>query len=88
MPIYSVIVNLDCHKPLVRNRLFVQQRLSKIRDFGDAEYVLDQAKTEADGHILVKHRELVGELRRVIQEEDKAERLRAIQALRYASRRK
>ena len=62
--------------------------LSKIRDFGEAEYLLDQQLTADDGHLLVDHDSLVAELRRVIREEDKAERVRAIQALRYAKRRK
>lgn len=59
-----------------------------MRDFGEASYVLDQPLVASHNHILVLHEILVAELRRVIQEEDKAERLRAIQALRYAQRRK
>lgn len=60
----------------------------KIRDFGDSLYKLRQAETLRDGHRLVKHDELLNDLRRVIREEDKAERARAIQALRYATARK
>lgn len=56
--------------------------LSKIHDFGEASYVLDQPLTAADGHILITHDILLAELRRVIQDEEKDERLRAIQALR------
>jgi hypothetical protein len=62
--------------------------LSKIKDFGDADYQLDQPLTASDGHVLVRHETLLAELQRVIREEDKAERFRAIQALRYATRRK
>ena len=62
--------------------------LSKIKDFGDTDYKLNQAKIVVDQHALVEHEALLEELRRVIREEDKADRLRATQALRYATRRK
>ncbi len=40
------------------------------------------------GHQLVEHEPLLDELRKVVREGEKAERLRAVQALRYATRRK
>jgi hypothetical protein len=62
--------------------------LTKIRDFGDTEYRLERQKLLEDHHELVEHEALIGELRRVIHEGEKAERLRAVQALRYATRRR
>jgi hypothetical protein len=62
--------------------------LSRIRDFGDTDYRLERENADADGHSVVEHEELLDELRRVAREEDKAERLRAAQALRYATRRR
>jgi hypothetical protein len=62
--------------------------LSKIRDFGDTDYRLEQRKVTGDGHALIEHDALIQNLRRAAQEEEKAERLRAVQALRYAIRRK
>ncbi len=62
--------------------------LAKIKDFGDADYQLERQKLLDDQHALVEHESLLEELRRVIREGEKAERLRAVQALRYASKRK
>ncbi|HUG92225.1 MAG TPA: hypothetical protein VML55_15395 [Planctomycetaceae bacterium] len=62
--------------------------LSKIRDFGDTDYRLRQEMLVNDGHSLVEHEALLGELMRSAREDEKAERLRAAQALRYAKRRK
>lgn len=62
--------------------------LSKIRDFGDADYRLERELLLNEGHSLVEHQELIAELRRVAIEEQKEDRLRAIQALRYATKRK
>ena len=62
--------------------------LSKIRDFGDTEYRLMREETDRDGHEVVEHEALLAELRRAADEEQKAERQRAIQALRYARQRK
>jgi hypothetical protein len=62
--------------------------LTKIKDFGEADYQLKRQKTEADGHRIVEHEALINELRKVSREDSKAERIRAIQALRYATRRK
>lgn len=60
----------------------------KIKDFGDTTYRLKRQKTETDGHIVIEHEFLLTELQRTIKEQDKAERVRAIQALRYATQRK
>jgi hypothetical protein len=49
---------------------------------------LNREKAENDGHALVEHEALIQELRKVSREDQKTERLRAIQALRYATRRK
>ena len=62
--------------------------LTRIRDFGDADYLLLQEQAASDGHRLVDHEQLTEELRRVVREGEKAERLRAVQALRYAVRRR
>ena len=62
--------------------------LTKIRDFGDTDYRLERQKLLDDQHRLVEHEVLIDELRRVIREGEKAERLRAVQALRYATKRK
>lgn len=66
----------------------ISLELSKIKDFGDADYKLKREKIVADEHTVVEHEALLEELRRVTREEDKADRLRAAQALRYATRRK
>jgi hypothetical protein len=62
--------------------------LSKIRDFGDTNYRLDRPKVAEHRHALVEHEELIGELRRQVREGEKAERLLAVQAMRYATKRK
>lgn len=62
--------------------------LTKIRDFGDTDYKLDRPKVASDGHSLVEHAQLIAYLRGVVREGEKAPRLRAAQALRYALRRK
>jgi hypothetical protein len=62
--------------------------LTKIRDFGDTNYRLERAKLAEDNHGLVEHEELTDELRRTIRDGEKADRLLAVQALRYATKRK
>jgi hypothetical protein len=67
--------------------------LTKIRDFGDADYKLEREKlacepTTTESHRLVEHESLIAELRRVVREGEKEDRLRAVQAMRYATRRK
>ena len=62
--------------------------LTKIKDFGDSDYRLEWQKLLIDRHELVGHELLISELCKVILEGDKAERVRAVQALRYATKRK
>jgi hypothetical protein len=62
--------------------------LSRIKDFGDADYRLRIGETKSDGHGLVEHESLLEELKRTANVQEKAERQRAIQALRYARSRK
>jgi hypothetical protein len=62
--------------------------LSRIKDFGDTDYRLDRDKLTDDEHSLIEHEVLVQSLRKSAREEDMAERLRAVQALRYATRRR
>jgi hypothetical protein len=50
-------------------------------------YRLKRDAIDADGHGLVEHEALVESLRHTVQSTDKAERARAIQAVRYARRR-
>jgi hypothetical protein len=61
--------------------------LAKIRDFGDTNYRLRREEAEAEGHEIVEHESLLGHLQRAVRDEQKAERLRAIQAIRYARQR-
>ena len=60
---------------------------SRIRDFGPVLYQVIQRQIDADGHLLVEHAELMQELRRIAESNDKAERIRAVQAKRYAKQR-
>ena len=62
--------------------------LSRIRDFGESSYRLRREDAEADHHIVVEHEHLLAELQRTVSEGEKAERLKAIHALRYARLRK
>lgn len=55
-----------------------------IRDFGDVLYRFKQQEARDDGHVLVEHQVLLDTLQRAVREGDKADRARAIQALRYA----
>jgi hypothetical protein len=59
----------------------------KIRDFGDMLYRLKRDVLVEDAHGLVEHEALLQSLQQTIQSSDKAERARAIQAVRYARRR-
>ena len=60
---------------------------NRIRDFGETLYRLLLDRVASDEHVLVEHDSLLAELRRVVRESDKAERARALQAIRYARRR-
>jgi hypothetical protein len=62
--------------------------LTRIHDFGDTDYKLERELAARDGHGLVEQEALIAELRRLVREGEKEERLRAVQALRYATRRK
>jgi hypothetical protein len=62
--------------------------LNKIKDFGEADYRLEQRETIDAGHQLIEHDTLVSELKCVVRDGEKADRLRAVQAIRYATRRK
>lgn len=56
----------------------------KIRDFGDALYKAKRPDLEADQHAIIEHSHLIQSLQVAVQTEFKADRVRAIQALRYA----
>ena len=59
--------------------------LTKIKDFGYTDYRLERQKILIDQHKLIEHEMLLSELRRMIREGEKADRARAVQALRYAT---
>lgn len=59
----------------------------KIRDFGPVLYQVVQSKIDGDGHLLVEHFDLLQDLRRAAESSERAERIRAVQAQRYARRR-
>jgi hypothetical protein len=56
----------------------------KIRDFGDSLYKAKRPDLEADQHAILGHHHLIQSLQATVQAESKADRARAIQALRYA----
>ncbi len=60
----------------------------KIREFGNRLYRLLREKLLEDGHSLVEHDVLLASLRENAVTNDKADRARALQALRYAKKRK
>jgi hypothetical protein len=60
----------------------------KIDDFGPALYRALRAKIGAGGHTLIEHRELMQNLSEAVLHGDKLERRRALQAQRYAIRRR
>lgn len=60
----------------------------KIRDFGPVLYQALQLEINSDGHTLVQHSDLMSALRVAANSSEKEERARAIQAQRYARRRK
>jgi hypothetical protein len=65
----------------------VSTNLTKIRIFGDTNYILISQKTAEDGHGLVEHAELIQALRQEAQQGEKEVRLHALGALRYATMR-
>jgi hypothetical protein len=61
---------------------------AKIRDFGEALYRLRRDALVQDAHELVEHEVLLQSLQQTAKSSDKGERARAIQAVRYARRRR
>lgn len=61
---------------------------TKIDDFGPALYLALRPVITTDGHSIIEHPDLVAALRNSASSSDKAERVRAVQAMRYAQRRK
>ena len=61
---------------------------SSIRCFGDTLWQLKCKDCITAGHTLVEHPQLLSNLQEIIKSEVKADRARAIQALRYAKTRK
>jgi len=61
---------------------------SKLSDFGPALYQAKRPELKNDGHALVEHADLISALREAALSSTKDEKVRAIQALRYATRRK
>ena len=65
----------------------VSREPDKIRDFGDQVYKLKRKEFLADNHELVEHQPLMDALRDEARTADKAEKLKAVQAMRYAKMR-
>jgi len=61
---------------------------TKIDDFGPALYLALRLPISQDGHSIVEHSELIAALRATAVTGQKADRERALQAIRYATRRK
>lgn len=61
---------------------------TKIDDFGSALYLALKTVITRDGHSIVEHSDLIASLRSSAASSDKAERVRALQAIRYAIRRR
>lgn len=62
--------------------------IAKIKDFGEATYALIQDKLLADTHDFIAHDDLISDLQNTARSGEKAERLRALQAYRYAKLRR
>lgn len=60
---------------------------ARIRDFGPTLYRLQKSVVQNDQHHMVEHDALLASLRKTIESADKAERARALQAMRYATTR-
>lgn len=65
----------------------VSREPGKIRDFGEQVWRLERERLRTEGHMLVKHEELLTALRQQVVATDKAERQKALQAIRYAKMR-
>ncbi len=61
---------------------------AKIDDFGPSLYLALRPMITMDGHSIIEHSDLIAALRTLAATTDKAERVRAVQAIRYAQRRK
>lgn len=59
----------------------------KINDFGPALYLALRPDIDGDGHTIIEHLELLQHLRVSAELNEKEERVRALQAQRYAKRR-
>ena len=59
----------------------------KIGDFGETIYRVIRQEINEDKHTIVEHSDLLSQLRKSAETSDKEERVRAIQAQRYAKRR-
>jgi hypothetical protein len=59
-----------------------------IEVFGECQYALLQHPLDRDKHRLVGHAELIRHLEETARDRDKSERLTALQALRYARKRR
>lgn len=68
---------------------FTSVSLSKdrIRDFGEQLYKFKQDEASHGGHSLVEHDALMNHLRAQAASQEKADKLKAVQALRYAKQR-
>jgi hypothetical protein len=65
----------------------VSKASTKVVDFGEVLYKLKQPELLGDGHMLVEHDALMMVLRDQARTSDKAARLKAAQAMRYATKR-
>lgn len=65
----------------------ISQAPDKINDFGPILYQAIRESIDRDNHSLIEHKELMEQLRSAADANEKEERARAIQALRYAKRR-
>ncbi len=59
-----------------------------MHDLGEVDYLLLREKLDQDGHGLIEHEALITALNKAVSVDEKAERLKAIHALRYARFRK
>lgn len=60
----------------------------KIRDFGDTLYKVKRDELDEDSHTTVEHEQLIESLKETVNTEMKAEKARALQALRRAQLRR
>jgi hypothetical protein len=61
---------------------------TKIDDFGPVLYLALRPVIATDGHAIIEHTILLAALRNAASSSEKADRVRAVQAMRYAKRRK